>query len=412
MKQISVYLLIALFSSICGLQLPAAETPPNEQTQPPAATPAPPPSAPAKRSAAELEKLVMPIALHPDPLISILLPASAYPLEIIQAARFVKDTNNIPKVDEQSWDDNVKELAKFPDLIAKMDADLAWTMDLGQAFIDQPKEVMDAIQDLRTKAKKAGTLQNTSQQIVTVTNIVVQETNITEVVNVTKEIVQVAPANPEVIYVPSYPPTVYYPPPAYVYNPLAPLVTFGAGMAMGAIIANNCNWNGGSVDVDVNRNVNRNSNRNTDRNTSRSGNRASSTGAKSGSQKWQPNQSRMQQSGAKASANTRDSRGWSSSGAKPSTGNMSSRPSTGNAGARPSTGSAGSGASARPSTSQSRGSSPSASSRSSSGGSAFSGAGSGSGSSARSSSSRGSSSRSGGGGGGGGSRGGGGGGRR
>jgi len=111
--------------------------------------------APTQRSAAELEKLVEPIALHPDPLISIILPASAYPLEIVQAARFVRDTNNIPKVDAQSWDDNVKEVAKFPELISKMDADLPWTMDLGQAFIDQPKELMDAIQNLRAKAKKS-----------------------------------------------------------------------------------------------------------------------------------------------------------------------------------------------------------------------------------------------------------------
>src|SRR5262245_45893797 len=63
-----------------------------------APSPAPPPSAPAKKSAAELEKLAMPIALHPDPLISVILPASVYPVEIVMAARFVKDTNNIPKV--------------------------------------------------------------------------------------------------------------------------------------------------------------------------------------------------------------------------------------------------------------------------------------------------------------------------
>jgi len=401
MKRIPVYLLTALLSPLCGLQLPAAETPPNEQTQPPAATPAPPPSAPAKRSAAELEKLVLPIALHPDPLISILLPASAYPLEIVQAARFVKDTNNIPKVDDQPWDDNVKEVAKFPELIAMMDKDIKWTMDLGQAFIEQSEDLMSAIQTLRAKAQKAGNLKTNPQQIVTVTNIVVQQTNITEVVNVTKEIVQVIPANPSVVYVPTYPPAVYYPAP-YAYA--APLLTFGVGMMWGAAIANNCNWGHGSVDVDVNRNVNRNTNRNTDRsgNRSQTGNRASSTGAKSGSQKWQPNQSRMQQSGAKASASTQNARGWGgSSGAKPSTGNVGSRPSTGSTGARPSTGtaasrpSAGSGASARPATSQSSGrtSSPSASSRSS-GGSAFSGAGSGGGSSARASSSRGSSSRS------------------
>src|SRR5436190_9828270 len=134
---------------------------------------APPPSSPPKRSESELEKLVMPIALHSDPLISMILPAAAYPLEIVQAARFVKDTNNIPKVDEQPWDENVKAVAKFPELIGKMDADLAWTIDLGVAFIDQPKELMEAIQELRAKARKVGNLKTTDQQIVTVTNVVV-----------------------------------------------------------------------------------------------------------------------------------------------------------------------------------------------------------------------------------------------
>src|SRR5687767_11325616 len=90
------------------------------QTSPPANA-SPPPAAPAKKSAAELQKLAEPIALHPDPLIAIMLPASAYPLEIVQAARFVKDTNNVPKVDDQPWDENVKAVAKFPELIAKMD---------------------------------------------------------------------------------------------------------------------------------------------------------------------------------------------------------------------------------------------------------------------------------------------------
>lgn len=410
MKSFLWHCVVLSVSLASGAQLLAAE-----EAQPTTAdTAAPPPSAPAQLSAAELEKLVMPIALHPDPLIAIVLPASVYPLEIVQAARFVKDTNNIPKVDDQPWDDNVKAVAKVPDMIAKMDADLPWTVALGQAFLDQPKELMDTIQDLRTKAAKAGTLQTTPQQIVTVTNVVVLQTNVTEVVSVTKEVVQVVPSNPEVIYVPTYPPTVYYPPPGYVYSPYAPLVTFGVGMACGAILANNCNWGHGEVDVDVNKNVNRNTN--VDRNRSQTGNRASNTGAKSGSQKWQPNQSRMQQSGAKVSASTQNARGWGSSGSKPTTGNVAARPSTGSAGTRPSASTASSrpsggasGASARPTTSQSsRSSSPSASSRSSSGGSAFSGAGSGSGSSARSSSSRGSSSRSGGGGRSAGSRGGGG----
>src|SRR5262252_5903983 len=74
-----------------------------------------PPSAPPQRSEADLEKLVGPIALYPDPLLATLLPASAYPLEIVQCARFIKDTNNIAKLDSQPWDSNVKALAQFPD---------------------------------------------------------------------------------------------------------------------------------------------------------------------------------------------------------------------------------------------------------------------------------------------------------
>src|SRR5436190_23914281 len=165
----------SVFTALLSLSLSAfdARGQANPTATAPAATPAPPPSTPAKKSAAELQKLVEPIALHPDPLIAILLPAAAYLFEVVQAARFVKDTNNIPKVDEQLWDENVKAAAKFPELIAKMDQDLAWTISLGLAFVDQPKELMDAIQDLRSKAQKAGNLKTTPQQIVTVTNVVV-----------------------------------------------------------------------------------------------------------------------------------------------------------------------------------------------------------------------------------------------
>ena len=408
----------------------SSQAQPSSASTAPAVAPAPPPAAPARRSAADLEKLAIPIALHPDPLIAIILPASAYPLEIVQAARFVKDTNNIPKVDEQPWDENVKAVAKFPELIVKMDADLTWTMNLGQAFVDQPKELMDTIQALRSKAQKAGNLKTTPQQIVTVTNIVVQQTNITEVVNVTKEIIEVVPANPSVIYVPSYPPAIYYPwYPYYAYP--APVCAFGVGLAWGfawgAVWGNNCNWGGGCVNIDID--SNRNVNRNRDQVSPRSGDRASNTSARSGSgkQQWKPDQNRMQRSGA--SPNTREARGWASGGARPTTGNVGSRPSTGTVGSRPSTGNVGSRPStgnvgARPSTGNtparsSVGSTPRTSpstsqfsggssygNRSSSGASAFDR--SGGGSSTRSSSYRGTSSRGGGGFSGGGGRGGGG----
>ncbi|MGE3309840.1 MAG: DUF3300 domain-containing protein [Limisphaerales bacterium] len=300
---------------------------------------APPPSAAAKASAADLEKLVAPIALHPDPLVSIILPASVYPLEVVQAARFVRDTNNIPEVDEQDWDDNVKAVAKFPEVVTMMSEDLDWTMNLGQAFVDQPKELMDAIQMLRVKANSGGILKTTPQQVVVVTNTVVEKTIEQQVVVVTNTVVQIQPANPQVVYVPTYPPTIYYPPPAYVGPP--PVLTFAAGVALGAVIANNCDWHGGGVyvgrggvwvsgggyrgdvDINVNRNVNINNNVSIN-NVNRTGNSG---------QKWQPDQARMNTATAsKPGTKTAQSRGWDSATTQANVANRASsttaRPST------------------------------------------------------------------------------------
>jgi hypothetical protein len=377
------YLLLSLISFAAFAADPAA---------PPGGNQVPPPAVPPKRSAADLEKLVAPIALHPDPLIATILPASVYPLEIVQAARFVADTNNLDKLDEQPWDDNVKAVARVPGVIKQMNGDLTWTMELGEAFLAQDKDVMDAMQSLRTKAQQIGTLKTTPQQVVVVTNLVVEKTVEQKVVVVTNTIVQIQPSNPQVVYVPTYNPAVVYypPPPAYVGPP--PVVTFAAGVAVGAIIANNCDWHHGgcyrgdvNIDIDrnvnVNNNVNRsanvNNNANRTANFNNSGARASSTGAR---QKWQPDQSRLNKSGSPSTATaSKQARGWDSggAGARPSTdASLSSRSAT-------------SASASRPSTPQSK-ASPS-SSRGSSSPSAFSGASSGSrGSSA---SSRGSSSR-------------------
>ena len=178
-----------------------------------------------------MEKLVAPIALYPDPLIATILPASVYPLEIVQAARFVADTNNLAKLDEQAWDDNVKAVARIPEVIKMMNDDLPWTMELGEAFLAQDKGVMDAIQSMRAKAQNMGTLKTTPQQVVTVTNLIIEKTVEQQVVVVTNTIVQIQPSNPQVVYVPTYNPTVVYypPPPAYTGPP--PAVTFAAGVA-------------------------------------------------------------------------------------------------------------------------------------------------------------------------------------
>jgi Protein of unknown function (DUF3300) len=424
MKTHPVFLILSLsFAAFAADQVPPpvyqAPTPAPPVAQP-AAVPAPPPSAPARRSAADLEKLVAPIALYPDPLIATILPASVYPLEIVQAARFVADTNNVAKLDAQPWDESVKAVARVPAAIQKTNEDLTWTMELGEAFLGQDKDVMDAIQAMRAKAQKAGTLQTTPQQVVVVTNVVVEKTVEQQVVVVTNTVVQIQPSSSSVVYVPAYDPyAVYYPPPAYVYNPMAPLVTFTAGVAMGAIIANNCDWYHGGcyhgdVDIDIDRNVNRNGSVNNPRSTA-----AGQTGAQ---KKWQPDQSRLSKSGspsASASARSPEARGWGSGGAGPATGSIGARPSPGTAAPRPSTGTAGtrpstgtpsasrptaspgaSRPSASPAVSQPR-PSPSAS-RPASSGSAFGGVSSGAG--ARDFSSRGSASRGGGGRGGGGGR--------
>jgi len=334
------------------------------QDAPPATSAAPPPSAPPQRSAADLEKLLAPIALYSDPLIATVLPASVYPLEIVQAARFVQNTNNLAKLDDQPWDENVKAVARVPAAIQKMNDDLSWTVELGETFLAQEKDVMDTIQTLRAKAQKAGTLQTTPQQVVVVTNTVIEKIVQQQVVFVTNTIVQIQPANPQVIYVPTYNPyTVYYPPPAYVYNPYAPLVTFGVGVAVGAIIANNCDWHGGgvyvgshgvavwgsggyhginNVNVNVNNynnvNVNKNYNANINNQNNISGNRPqpNTTG---GQQKWQPDQSRLNKSGANPSTTTAQARGWSSGATSPTATGSTARPSPSSPGgaARPAT---------------------------------------------------------------------------
>ncbi len=354
MRQILAILLAVYSCSGYGQEVPAATTSAVTPASVPA-TPAPPPSAPAQRSAAELEKLAMPIALHPDPLIAILLPASAYPVEVVQAARFVKDTNNLPLVDQQPWDEKVKALAKFPELIAKMDADLAWTVELGQAFLDQPMDLMNAIQALRAKAQAAGSLKSTPQQVVVVTNELVERTYENQIVYVTNTVIQVQPASTQGIYVPSYNPQVVYVE-HHEDEAAVAVMSFGVGMAVGAAIwgGHHCDWHYGGCyyggyppppppyppPYPPNRPPppaggrppgDRPGNRPPgNRPGDRPGGRPP-TASTQPAQRWQPDQSRLRTSGAPPSAQTREARGWAGAGTQPA-----QRPATGAAATRPS----------------------------------------------------------------------------
>ncbi len=224
----------------------------------------------------EIEALVAPIALYPDSVLSQVLMASTYPLEIVHAARWVKANPNVKgeaavkAVESQPWDVSVKSLVAFPQVLEPMNDKLDWTQKLGDAFLAQQKDVLAAVQRLRGRAEQSGNLKSNDQQKV----IIEQPTGVAE-----QTIVRIEPANPQVIYVPTYNPTVVYgtwwypayppyywaPYPAYYpgYYPGAALATgiaWGIGLAAAGAIFGNCNWGGGDVDIDINRatNIDRN----------------------------------------------------------------------------------------------------------------------------------------------------------
>lgn len=211
-------------------------------------------------SAAQLQSLVSSIALYPDSLLSQMLMAATYPLEVAEAANWLRGNSHLNSqqmqnaLKNQTWDNSVKSLVSFPDALNMLGNKLDWTQQLGNAYLAQPKDVMQAIQTLRARAKQAGNLQSNQQIQVTT--------------NPQSEII-IAPTNPQVVYVPAYNPTVVYgawPYPAYppypVYNPAWGLMSFGLGMAVGAALWSTPHWGSGSITINNNtfNNFNRNFN--------------------------------------------------------------------------------------------------------------------------------------------------------
>jgi len=222
---------------------------------------APPDGAPAGRtySGAQLEQMVAPIALYPDSLVSQILIASTYPVEVVEAAQWLQKNKGLTgkraedAAKAKGWDPSVQSLVQFPQVVDRMFTNLDWTQNLGEAFLAQQPDVLSTIQAMRQKAYAAGNLKSTSKQ-----KVVVNETTIV-----------IVPAQPQVVYVPSYNPTVvygavwapavwYYPPAVYAplpgYNPAAGAIAFGVGVAVGAAwgSASNCSWSTGNVTVNNN----------------------------------------------------------------------------------------------------------------------------------------------------------------
>src|SRR5437660_4673901 len=228
----------------------------------------------------ELDSLVAPIALYPDPLLAQTLAASTYPLEIVQLQQWMNNNKNLKgqaladAAAKQPWDPSIQSLVMFPDVVQRMAGNIQWTTDLGNAFLAQQSDVMDAVQRMRGKAQGTGNLKTSAQQVVE-----------TQTVPSCKQVIKIEQANPDVVYVPSYDPTVVYgpPPPQYPYYPYTypgyvpgTALMWGAGIALGAAAWGawgghwgDCDWNGGNVKINNNYNYNKNNNFN--RNVSRQG---------------------------------------------------------------------------------------------------------------------------------------------
>jgi hypothetical protein len=190
----------------------------------------PPPGTPPLTS---LESLVAPIALYPDPLLAEVLVAATYPLEVVQAARWLETKPDPATVRDKNWDASVARLTAVPSVIAMMDKHLDWTTQLGDAFLSNPSELMDAVQALRKRASDAGFLNDSEQQNVEAKTVSLSDTDqgpeakATPAV-VTKEVITIEPAKADTLSVPSYNPEVVY------AAPLSPPPVTTTGYAAGA----------------------------------------------------------------------------------------------------------------------------------------------------------------------------------
>src|SRR5688572_26058042 len=244
-----------------GYFFPAALAASPPQAQPQGAAEPAAASIPAE----QLDSLVAPIALFPDPVLAQVLAASTYPLELLQLHQWLqknpglKDKALLDAVQKQPWDPSIQAMAGLRDLVKRLANDIQWTTDLGNAFLAQQSGVMDAIQRMRQKAQDKGTLTSTAQQTV--------ETQVVE----REQVIVIEQADPEIIYVPDYDPLWAYGAPVYPYPPIyyptgGLALSFGVGVAVGAIWGGGggwgwgCGWGDNDITINNNNNFNRNAN--------------------------------------------------------------------------------------------------------------------------------------------------------
>jgi hypothetical protein len=171
----------------------------------------------------QLDNLVAPVALYPDPLLAQVLAAATYPLEIVEVQQWLQDHRDLrgqqlmDAAKQQNWDPSVQAMVAFPDVVTMLNRDVRWTTDLGNAFLAQQADVMAAVQRMRGRARNNGRLQTTPQQTVTTQSQDGQSA------------IDIEPADPQVVYVPTYNPAYIWGPPAYGYYPPLWYPTIGYG---------------------------------------------------------------------------------------------------------------------------------------------------------------------------------------
>ncbi len=167
----------------------------------------------------ELDDLLAPIALYPDPLLAQILPASTYPTEVADAAAWLNRGGDVSSIDEQIWAESVRAIARYPNTLQMMAENMDWTANLGDAFLNQPEDVTNAIQRLRWRARSVGNLVSNAEQSVIIDG----------------DYIQIVPVQPQYIYVPQYDTSV-----VYVQN--SPFITFGFGLAIGGWLSMDFDW--------------------------------------------------------------------------------------------------------------------------------------------------------------------------
>ncbi len=193
----------------------------------------------------QLDSLVAPIALYPDSLLSQVMVASTYPLEIVEADRWLQQNGNlqgtalIQAAQQQNWDPSIQSLVAFPDVIKRLDSDIRWTTDLGNAFLSQQAAVMDAVQRMRASAQASGKLTDTPQQRIVTENQGGQSA------------IEIEPTDPQVVYAPVYnpayfwgAPSPYYPWPGLYYPGVGVGWGWGFGINIGGFYGGCCGWGG------------------------------------------------------------------------------------------------------------------------------------------------------------------------